>query len=73
VEQHFTLTRPKFEAARAKLASEQISVVGDSGTISKSGVSVQFDYVEPDLKISVLEYGGYPHWVVNHAIAGWFR
>ncbi len=69
---NFTMSRDKFESARARLSNEGIAVSGDSGTITSRGVSVTFEYREPALSITVLDYAGYPRWIVNHSIKGWF-
>lgn len=69
----FALTRQQLEAKRAELAAQGIQLEGDSGTVSKQGVTITFTYGEPSLIVTVTNYGGHPSFFVNHAVSSWFK
>lgn len=69
----FQLTRQQLEAKRALLASEGVVLTGDFGKITDKEVTIQFSYGEPNLIVTVLDYGGHPSFIVNHIVSNWFR
>lgn len=68
----FNLTRQQLEEKRAALAKEGVQLDGDSGTVTKEGVTITFTYGEPSLIVAVTNYGGHPSFFVNHAVKNWF-
>ena len=68
-----TYSRTQLEAIRARLANEGVVLTGDSGTVCKEGVTIVFTYGEPSLIVTVTNYGGHPHFFVDHAVKAWFK
>lgn len=69
----FTLTRQQLESKRSELATKGVQIVGDSGNFSDKGVSIQYTYAEPTLIVTVLDFGGHAHFIVNHIVSDWFH
>jgi len=69
----FTLLRSQFQAVRNRVISAGVNIpLTDSGEITYKEVIIHFSYMEPNLTISVIDYGDNPSWIVNNAIKGWF-
>lgn len=69
----FNLTRTQLETARKKLQLKGVNVVGDNGTLSAEGVTVDFAYAEPVFTITVASKPFYvPEAVVESKIRNWF-
>jgi hypothetical protein len=71
----FPLTRPQLEQRRQLLAQAGVSMEGDHGIISHSGVSLKIDYYESYqmLSIEIVSKPWYvPEAVVEGKIKGWF-
>ena len=69
----FTLTRAQLEAKRTALAAQNVVLTGDSGQVSEDGVTLQFDYAEPSLRIDVLHKPGLlPEGILENKIKEWF-
>lgn len=68
------LTREQFEAARAKLTGQGISLNGDSGEIEGHKVGVAFSYDGTDLTLTIEHKPFYyPADSVEKEIRSWFR
>ena len=48
-----TLTRPQLEAARTKLLSQGVLLVGDSGSVTHDGVMITYAYFGGTLTVEV--------------------
>lgn len=49
----YTVTREKLEGARVELAKNNVHLVGDKGTLTASGLQLDFTYVDPTLTIEI--------------------
>ena len=52
--QQFTITPEQYAKLQTEAQNAGVPVVGDSGSASKYGVQVQWNYADPELHIQVL-------------------
>jgi hypothetical protein len=64
------LTRVQFEQLRTKIAAKGLNLVGDAGEATAQGVTVAYQYAEPNLSIDIV-HSTMPHWMVEHSLKGW--
>ncbi len=68
------LTRQQFEAARAKLAAQGVTLTGDSGEVEGHKVGMAFSYDGSSVLTLTVEHKPwiYPESEVEKQIRGWF-
>lgn len=49
------MTEEQFAAASRRFATNGIELTGDSGTLTKDGITAKYDYADGHLKIEVLD------------------